>query len=77
MVDATAAQLEKHQDVCSICFGDLFSAAKITVCQHLFHAACLKKWLYLQDNCPMCHRNMFADDEKEVERQRQGGLDVL
>lgn len=30
-------------------------AAVITPCGHLFHAGCLKKWLYVQESCPLCH----------------------
>ncbi len=29
--------------------------AVITPCGHFFHAACLKKWLYVQETCPLCH----------------------
>ena len=27
---------------------------KVTPCKHFFHAGCLKKWLFVQDLCPMC-----------------------
>lgn len=30
-------------------------SAVITPCSHFFHAACLKKWLYVQETCPLCH----------------------
>lgn len=30
-------------------------SAVITPCSHFFHAGCLKKWLYVQDTCPLCH----------------------
>lgn len=29
--------------------------AIITPCGHFFHAGCLKKWLYVQETCPLCH----------------------
>lgn len=29
--------------------------AVITPCSHFFHAGCLKKWLYVQETCPLCH----------------------
>uniref|UniRef100_A0A8C3PSU0 RING-type domain-containing protein n=1 Tax=Calidris pygmaea TaxID=425635 RepID=A0A8C3PSU0_9CHAR len=32
--------------------------AVITPCSHFFHAACLRKWLYVQDTCPMCHQQV-------------------
>lgn len=30
-------------------------SAVITPCGHFFHAGCLKKWLYVQESCPLCH----------------------
>ena len=45
--DATGDQLEKHNDVCSICYQDMASA-KVTRCRHIYHAICLRKWLYMQ-----------------------------
>lgn len=39
------------------CFLQLqdMKSAVITPCSHFFHAACLKKWLYVQETCPLCH----------------------
>ncbi len=34
------------------------TAAVITPCSHLFHAGCLKKWLYVQETCPLCHNQL-------------------
>ncbi|XP_077122549.1 RING finger protein 145 [Ranitomeya variabilis] len=51
---ATNEQLEQHNDICSICYQDMNSAV-ITPCCHFFHAGCLKKWLYVQESCPLCH----------------------
>jgi len=74
--DATGDQLEKHNDVCSICYQDMASA-KVTRCRHIYHAICLRKWLYMQDSCPMCHEKLYQTDatsqteevEEEVVRQ--------
>ncbi|XP_052636876.1 RING finger protein 145-like isoform X2 [Harpia harpyja] len=54
---ATGGQLQDHNDVCAICFQDM-QVAVITPCSHFFHAACLRKWLYVQDTCPMCHQQV-------------------
>ncbi|KAG0710699.1 RING finger protein 145 [Chionoecetes opilio] len=51
---ATPAQLQDYNDVCAICYAEM-SSARITHCKHLFHGPCLRKWLYVQDKCPMCH----------------------
>lgn len=32
--------------------------AVITPCSHFFHAGCLKKWLYVQETCPLCHSQL-------------------
>ena len=45
--DATAEEIEKHADVCAICYQEMV-AAKLTRCKHMFHAICLRKWLYMQ-----------------------------
>ncbi|XP_037244589.1 RING finger protein 145-like [Falco rusticolus] len=54
---ATGGQLQDHNDVCAICFQDM-QVAVVTPCNHFFHAACLRKWLYVQDTCPMCHQQV-------------------
>jgi len=59
--DATGDDLEKHNDVCSICYQDMASA-KVTRCRHIYHAICLRKWLYMQDSCPMCHEKLYQTD---------------
>ena len=58
---ATAVQLENHNDVCSICYQDLLSAS-ITRCNHFFHGVCLRKWLYVQDRCPLCHELIYTPE---------------
>ncbi|XP_014680689.1 PREDICTED: protein TRC8 homolog [Priapulus caudatus] len=59
---ATAAQLLVLNDVCSICYQELQSAC-ITQCNHYFHGVCLRKWLYVQDNCPLCHGTIYRSDD--------------
>uniref|UniRef100_A0A673CHB6 RING finger protein 145 n=1 Tax=Sphaeramia orbicularis TaxID=375764 RepID=A0A673CHB6_9TELE len=54
---ATTEQLQQHNDVCSICFQEM-SSAVITYCGHFFHGNCLRKWLYVQETCPMCHQTV-------------------
>ncbi|XP_030626949.1 RING finger protein 145 [Chanos chanos] len=54
LMRASAQQLHSHNDVCAICFQEMTSAV-ITYCGHFFHGSCLRKWLYVQETCPMCH----------------------
>ncbi|XP_049777441.1 RING finger protein 145-like [Schistocerca cancellata] len=51
---ATCEQLAaRAHDVCPVCYIEMTSAC-VTPCQHLFHPSCLRKWLYVQDSCPLC-----------------------
>lgn len=54
---ATEQQLAEHNDVCAICYQAMSSSSstvRVTFCRHLFHGSCLRKWLYVQEKCPMC-----------------------
>ena len=71
--NATAKQLSEHDDVCSICFQALTSA-KITKCNHFYHELCLRKWLYLQDTCPLCHVTIDINDTAKDEVLIEAGI---
>ena len=53
---------EAHtHELCAICYCELNAhETRITNCNHFFHSICLRKWLYLQDTCPMCHQLVYA-----------------
>ncbi|XP_028820100.1 E3 ubiquitin-protein ligase RNF139-like [Denticeps clupeoides] len=57
------AQLREIEDVCAICYQEFTTSARITLCHHYFHALCLRKWLYIQDTCPMCHQKVYIDED--------------
>ncbi|XP_070541471.1 E3 ubiquitin-protein ligase RNF139-like [Ptychodera flava] len=63
---ATNQQLDELNDVCAICYQELLSAC-ITPCNHYFHSLCLRKWLYLQDKCPLCHSYIYKEDKDNAE----------
>lgn len=44
------------------------ASAKITKCKHFFHGVCLRKWLYVQDRCPLCHEIMMYVDNKHDDK---------
>ncbi|CAK9807592.1 Protein TRC8 homolog [Anthophora quadrimaculata] len=56
--EAKVEQLRMLDDVCAICYQEMQSA-KITRCNHYFHSVCLRKWLYVQDRCPLCHDVLY------------------
>lgn len=59
--EASSDQLDNLDDVCAICYQEMHSA-KITRCNHYFHGVCLRKWLYVQDRCPLCHDILYRID---------------
>lgn len=50
------------------------TSAKITRCKHFFHGVCLRKWLYVQDRCPLCHEIIMHQElvpnEKNFETEQ-------
>ncbi|KAK2830847.1 hypothetical protein Q5P01_018778 [Channa striata] len=56
-------QLRDIEDVCAICYQEFATSARITPCHHYFHALCLRKWLYIQDTCPMCHQRVYVEED--------------
>lgn len=67
--EATPQQLEEFDDVCAICYQEL-TTARITRCNHYFHGVCLRKWLYVQDICPLCHEVLCADPDNNSNGSR-------
>ena len=57
--NATKEQLEKLNDLCSICFTELKNESSskviVTKCEHFFHACCYRRWLCFKESCPMCN----------------------
>lgn len=47
------------------------TSAKITRCRHYFHGVCLRKWLYVQDRCPLCHEIIMHQEPNPTEKQQQ------
>ncbi|XP_064483835.1 RING finger protein 145-like [Ornithodoros turicata] len=58
--EASAEELQRHNDICAICYSEMKAACR-TGCQHFFHRNCLRKWLYIQDKCPLCHAAINVD----------------
>lgn len=72
--DATPDELEAHNDVCAICYQTM-SSAKVTRCKHFFHWICLRKWLYLQDTCPLCHSTLHNQPSENSDNPGGNGPD--
>lgn len=70
--EASADQLDRLDDVCAICYQEMHSA-KITRCNHYFHGVCLRKWLYVQDRCPLCHDILYKIDNDNKDNNSESG----
>ncbi|XP_046611891.1 protein TRC8 homolog [Neodiprion virginianus] len=71
--EARTEQLMQLDDVCAICYQEM-SSAKITRCNHYFHGVCLRKWLYVQDRCPLCHDILYKVDSPHDSKDNVSAL---
>lgn len=61
----------REDELCSICYSEMQpnmaanSLVIITNCKHLFHRQCIKKWLTVQNRCPLCTSTIFASDTND------------
>lgn len=48
--------LDPEKRNCSICLCDFITGDKVTTlpCIHMYHSACIEKWLRHKDFCPLC-----------------------
>ena len=47
--------LIKKMGECPICYEKITSKTSITTrCKHVFHNACLERWMETSQTCPMC-----------------------
>ncbi|KAK3095328.1 hypothetical protein FSP39_013252 [Pinctada imbricata] len=72
---ASLEQLQDLNDVCAICYQEL-NSARITRCNHYFHGVCLRKWLYVQDNCPLCHELIYQPEDTQSQEAKQNNNHV-
>ncbi|XP_042448888.1 NEP1-interacting protein 1-like [Zingiber officinale] len=54
----------EEPDSCSICLQDFGTTTRVLAmpCGHLFHAACLKKWLERSCSCPLCRFSLPQEE---------------
>lgn len=52
---ATPEEIENCDDVCAVCLSHMIRA-RVTPCQHMFHAECLRQCLNSSNYCPICKR---------------------
>ncbi|KAK4419088.1 RING-H2 finger protein ATL1 [Sesamum alatum] len=45
------------EDLCAVCLVEFKEGVRVSVlpeCAHIFHVACINKWLQNHPNCPLC-----------------------
>ncbi|KAK2511345.1 Rnf139 [Columba guinea] len=72
--EVKGSRLHEIDDVCAICYHEFTTSARITPCNHYFHALCLRKWLYIQDTCPMCHQKVYIEDKENASVSNNNGF---
>ncbi|XP_071498538.1 RING finger protein 145-like [Diadema antillarum] len=76
--EADPAELSTRKDLCPICYEEM-QTARITPCKHYFHGVCLRKWLYVQEKCPLCHSKIVepettsSDQRPTTDQAQQAG----
>jgi len=70
---ASEEELSAHSDVCSICYQNMEEVGTVvkTECRHYFHTHCLRRWLVVQDNCPLCTQSIVAGSDKEEDKHKE------
>lgn len=53
--NATDEEISNCDDVCAVCLSPM-QRARVTPCQHMFHAICLRYCISNSLNCPICKR---------------------
>lgn len=69
--DADAVVYRRNSTCCSICLeaflpGESIVTGRKNCCKsNVFHAACIKQWLSINDSCPNCRQPMLEEEETE------------
>ena len=46
-----------QEDICAICMQGMDTGeavSRVRRCQHVFHDSCIRHWIALKDQCPIC-----------------------
>ncbi|XP_072042424.1 LOW QUALITY PROTEIN: RING finger protein 145-like [Amphiura filiformis] len=64
---ATEEELAAFNDICAICYESMMTSWSLR--KHYFHGYCLRRWLYVQDKCPLCHTVIVPVTEEDEETE--------
>lgn len=51
--------INKKEETCSICLGDLPEKCASLICGHLYCPECINAWTNIKPNCPLCKASIF------------------
>jgi hypothetical protein len=63
-----SSMLDELED-CAICFEELVENKFALICKHIFHKACIERWLTQTHTCPLCREHIEV-----VEPAYMGGI---
>ena len=63
----------KIKEKCSICQENMKRYIKLKCC-HNFHKSCLKEWLKIKQNCPLCRKSFIDETTKLIEVKNRYNL---
>ena len=46
--------ISMKNDICSICLEENYNYSTILSCDNEYHSKCIKKWLFIDETCPIC-----------------------
>lgn len=61
-----------ERPVCAVCIGNVDDGEvvrEVSTCGHVFHRACLDRWVRIKlplPTCPLCRRRLLPEDEEDA-----------
>jgi hypothetical protein len=70
---------EEKEDICSICLGPMTMLVQTCTlgCGHVFHSACVQRWLLQTKTCPMCRSTNITCQHASVAHHDAETIQVL
>jgi len=75
-IAATSAPSSSDDDAenpCAICYSELEydpadpQSLMVCPCDHVFHSSCLRRWMKLKQECPICRAVLPVEEDEEAE----------
>lgn len=53
---------KEELDICSVCLDHIKDAITILECKHNFHPGCIREWVNMKPECPLCRKITEANE---------------